>query len=100
MCLSGVADTLTDISAQEALIDVAATPPLGSGYVPRRGGPLRRKGSMTTSLTLHADERELLERLAVADNVTLAEVWRRGLRAYARELGLNPDSKEDADADV
>jgi len=47
---------------------------------------------MTTSLTLHAEERELLERVAVAAEVNLAEVWRRGLRAYARELGLNPDT--------
>jgi len=45
---------------------------------------------MTTSLTLHAEERELLERVAVAAEVNLAEVWRRGLRAYARELGLTP----------
>ena len=47
---------------------------------------------MTTSLTLQTEERELLERVAVAADVHLAEVWRRGLRAYARELGLSPDA--------
>ena len=88
------------MSAQEALIDVTATRPPGTGYVPR-GGPKRRKGSMTTSLTLQADERELLERLAIADDVTLAEVWRRALRGYARELGLTPpDAKEHAHVDA
>ena len=51
---------------------------------------------MTTSLTLHDEERELLERLAIANGVTLAEVWRRGLRAYARESGLDTSTGESA----
>ena len=89
------------ISAQEVLIKLAAPEPPGAGYVPRHGGPRRRKGSMTTSLTLHEQERELLERLAIADDVTLAEVWRRALRGYARELGLTPpDAKEHAHVDA
>jgi hypothetical protein len=41
-----------------------------------------------TSITLRPEERELLERLALTDDVNLAEVWRRSLRAYARDRGL------------
>lgn len=63
-------------------------PPQVNRYVARYGGPVRRKGSPTTSLTIHEEERDLLERLATADGVTLAEVWRRGLRSYARDRGL------------
>lgn len=55
--------------------------------MPRKGGATRRKNSMTTSLKLRADERELLERLAVEQDICLAEVWRRALRAYEREVG-------------
>ena len=76
------------MSHQEQLLDVEGPPASGTGYVARAGVP-RRKRSPVTSLTLHAEERELLERLAVHNGVSLAEVWRRGLRAYARESGVD-----------
>jgi hypothetical protein len=84
-----VAARLPRIAAQQALIDLAPPLPHCGGYVPRHGGATRRKNSMTTSLKLRADERELLERLAVEQDICLAEVWRRALRAYASEVGLS-----------
>jgi hypothetical protein len=87
--LSEVAGRLPRIAAQQALIDLAPPLPHCGGYVPRHGGATRRKNSMTTSLKLRVDERELLERLAVEQDICLAEVWRRALRAYASEVGLS-----------
>jgi hypothetical protein len=87
--LSEVAGRLPRIAAQQALIDLAPPLPHCGGYVPRHGGARRRKNSMTTSLKLRVDERELLERLAVEQDICLAEVWRRALRAYASEVGLS-----------
>ena len=58
-----------------------------TGYRARRGKP-RRKGSLTTSLTLTHEERELLERLAGAADTSLTEIWRHALRLYAAEHGL------------
>ncbi len=67
--------------------------PSGSGYRPRAGAP-RRKGSRITSVCLHPYERELLERVAVAEDVSMAEVWRRALSGYARECGVLPADPE------
>jgi hypothetical protein len=57
----------------------------------RRGGLLRPKANnttITTSISLPPEERELLERLAVANGTSLSQVWREALRVYASQVDL------------
>jgi hypothetical protein len=58
--------------------------------IPGRGTP-RRKRTPATSLMLPERERDVLEQLAEMAGVTYAVVWRRALRCYAREQGLDVD---------
>lgn len=70
-------------------MDVPAEQRSATGYIQRSGRP-NRKGSRTSAVALSAEERELLERLAVHDDVLLSEVWRRALRHYAQVRGVLP----------
>jgi hypothetical protein len=72
---------------QGALIDLPDAPSTATGYKPRGGRP-RVKRCRTTSVNLSLEERELLERLAGADDASLNDVWRRALRVYAAQRGL------------
>lgn len=60
---------------------------------PRRGRP-RVKGTGITSVLLTTEERRLLERVADAEGVSFADVWRRALRAYAADHELLDDDRE------
>lgn len=89
---SGVGASLPQMANQIALLPPASRPLAGTGYVARRGKP-RRKGSLTTSVTLTHEERELLERLAGAADTSLTDVWRQALRLYAVHHGLTDGAR-------
>lgn len=82
-------------------MDVPAHQASGTGYVQRRGRPRlpHRASRSSSAVLLNDEERELLERLAVQDDVLLSDVWRSALRHYAQVRGvLRSDAGEGVSA--
>lgn len=50
---------------------------------------MARKVREPLQVYLNQDERQLLDRMAEEEDLSRAEVLRRGLRAYAAEVGAN-----------
>ncbi len=79
--------------APERLVDVPTRKPSRTGYVQRTGRPRVKEspdGLLYSSVRLNLEERELLERLAVTQDRTFADIWRQALRDYGSRYGLWP----------